>query len=486
MLSEGKRWQVVADPRGFLKYKREGPSRRPVELRIKDWNELYEPFSDEKLKVQGARCMDCGVPFCQSPTGCPVVNLIPEWNDLVHRERWKDALKALHATNNFPEFTGRLCPAPCESACVLGINSDPVSIRVIEWNIIDKGFDEGWVEPVLPVWSSGKKVAVVGSGPAGLAAAQQLARAGHGVTVYEKSDRIGGLLRYGIPDFKMEKWVLDRRLDQMRKEGVAFETGVCVGVDLDIQALRRDYDAVLLALGAEQARELPVPGRELKGIHLAMDYLMQQNKCVAGDSTVEEPISAEGKRVVIIGGGDTGSDCLGTAHRQGCREVHQFELLPEPPPTRAASTPWPLWPMQLRTSHAHEEGCDRQWSISTTRFSGQGGRVEQLHAARVKFENGTFTPIPGTEMVLPVDLVLLAMGFVGPVKAGLLDSLGVQYDQRGNVMVDENFMTNLDGVFAAGDTKRGASLIVWAIAEGRKAATGIHQYLQSGQSIHTS
>lgn len=476
----------MADPRGFLKYKREGPSRRPVELRIRDWNELYEPFSDEKLKVQGARCMDCGVPFCQSSTGCPVVNLIPEWNDLVHRERWKDALKALHATNNFPEFTGRLCPAPCESACVLGINSDPVSIRVIEWNIIDKGFDEGWVEPVLPVWSSGKKVAVVGSGPAGLAAAQQLARAGHGVTVYEKSDRIGGLLRYGIPDFKMEKWVLDRRLDQMRKEGVAFEPGVCVGVDLDIQALRRDYDAVLLALGAEQARELPVPGRELKGIHLAMDYLMQQNKRVAGDSTVEEPISAEGKRVVIIGGGDTGSDCLGTAHRQGCREVHQFELLPEPPPTRAASTPWPLWPMQLRTSHAHEEGCDRQWSISTTRFSGQGGRVEQLHATRVKFENGTFTPIPGTEMVLPVDLVLLAMGFVGPVKAGLLDSLGVQYDQRGNIMVDENFMTNLDGVFAAGDTKRGASLIVWAIAEGRKAATGIHQYLQAGQSIHTS
>jgi glutamate synthase (NADPH) small chain len=476
----------VADPRGFLKYKREGPSRRPVELRIKDWNELYEPFPDEKLKVQGARCMDCGVPFCQSPTGCPVVNLIPEWNDLVHRERWKDALKALHTTNNFPEFTGRLCPAPCESACVLGINSDPVSIRVIEWNIIDKGFDEGWVEPVLPVWSSGKKVAVVGSGPAGLAAAQQLARAGHGVTVYEKSDRIGGLLRYGIPDFKMEKWVLERRLDQMRKEGVAFETGVCVGVDLDIRALRRDFDAVLLALGAEQARELPVPGRELKGIHRAMDFLTQQNKRVAGDTPNEEPISAEGKRVVIIGGGDTGSDCLGTAHRQGCMEVHQFELLPEPPPTRAASTPWPLWPMQLRTSHAHEEGCDRQWSLSTTKFSGQGGRVEQLHATRVKFENGTFAPIPGTEMVLPVDLVLLAMGFVGPVKAGLLDSLGVQYDQRGNVMVDENFMTNLDGVFAAGDTKRGASLIVWAIAEGRKAATGIHQYLQSGQSIHTS
>lgn len=476
----------MADPRGFLKYKREGPQRRPVELRVKDWQELYEPFPDEKLKVQGARCMDCGVPFCQSPTGCPVVNLIPEWNDLVHRERWRDALKALHATNNFPEFTGRLCPAPCESACVLGINSDPVSIRVIEWNIIDKGFEEGWVEPVLPVVSSGKTVAVVGSGPAGLAAAQQLARAGHQVTVLEKADRIGGLLRYGIPDFKMEKWVLDRRLEQMQKEGVVFETGVCVGVDLDIQSLRREYDAVLLAMGAEQPRELPIPGRELKGVHLAMDYLTQQNKRVAGDSLQEEPILAKGKRVVIIGGGDTGSDCLGTAHRQGCAEVHQFELLPEPPPTRASSTPWPLWPMQLRTSHAHEEGCDREWSISTTKFSGRNGRVEKLHAHRVKFEQGAFTPIPGTEMELDVDLVFLAMGFVGPVKQGLLDALGVHYDQRGSVKVDDSFMTNLDGVFAAGDTKRGASLIVWAIAEGRKAAAGVHQYLQANRSLKSS
>ena len=476
----------MADPRGFLKYKREGPQRRPVELRVKDWGELYEPFPDEKLKVQGARCMDCGVPFCQSSTGCPVVNLIPEWNDLVHRERWRDALKALHTTNNFPEFTGRLCPAPCESACVLGINSDPVSIRVIEWNIIDKGFEEGWVEPVLPVVSSGKTVAVVGSGPAGLAAAQQLARAGHQVTVLEKADRIGGLLRYGIPDFKMEKWVLDRRLEQMQKEGVVFETGVCVGVDLDIQALRREYDAVLLAMGAEQPRELPIPGRELKGVHLAMDYLTQQNKRVAGDSLQDEPILAKGKRVVIIGGGDTGSDCLGTAHRQGCAEAHQFELLPEPPPTRASSTPWPLWPMQLRTSHAHEEGCDREWSISTTKFSGRNGRVEKLHSHRVKFEQGAFSPIPGTEMELDVDLVFLAMGFVGPVKQGLLDALGVHYDQRGNVKVDEHFMTNLDGVFAAGDTKRGASLIVWAIAEGRKAAAEVHLYLQANRSLKSS
>ncbi len=473
----------MADPRGFLKYKREGPQRRPVELRVRDWKEVYEPFPEEKLKVQGARCMDCGVPFCQSLTGCPVVNLIPEWNDLVHRGRWKDALKALHATNNFPEFTGRLCPAPCESACVLGINSDPVSIRVIEWNIIDKGFEEGWVEPVLPVVSTGKRVAIVGSGPAGLAAAQQLVRTGHEVTVFEKADRIGGLLRYGIPDFKMEKWVLDRRLEQMRKEGVMFEPGVCVGVDISLNTLRRDYDAVLLALGAEQPRELPVPGRDLKGIHLAMDYLTQQNKRVAGDTVPGEQISAKGKRVVIIGGGDTGSDCLGTAHRQGCVEAHQFELLPEPPPMRAESTPWPLWPMQLRTSHAHEEGCDREWSISTTKFSGRNRQVTKLHATRVKFEQSKVIPVPGSEMEMDVDLVLLAMGFVGPVKNGLLDSLGLQYDQRGNVAVDEHFMTNVDGVFATGDTKRGASLIVWAIAEGRKAATGVHQYLRAGKSF---
>ncbi|UCE64025.1 MAG: glutamate synthase subunit beta [Nitrospirota bacterium] len=476
----------MADPRGFMKYDREGPKRRPVELRVHDWKELYEPFPEEKLKAQGARCMDCGVPFCQSPTGCPVVNLIPEWNDLVHRGRWKEALKALHNTNNFPEFTGRLCPAPCESACVLGINSDPVSIRVLEWNIIDRGFDEGWVEPILPVVATGKKVAIIGSGPAGLAAAQQLVREGHTVTVYEKADRIGGLLRYGIPDFKMEKWVLDRRLDQMSKEGVRFETNVNVGVDLDVQTLQREFDAVLLSLGAEQPRELPVPGRELKGVHLAMEYLTQQNKRVAGDTIRDEPISAKGKRVVIIGGGDTGSDCLGTAHRQDCLEAHQFELLPEPPPNRDSSTPWPFWPMQLRTSHAHEEGCDRQWSVSTTKFSGHDGQVTKLHAHQVAFEGGKFTPIEGTQFNMDVDLVLLAMGFTGPVKNGLLDSLGVQYDARGNVQVGENFMTSVDGVFAAGDTKRGASLIVWAIAEGRKSADGIHRYLQANKPVSVS
>lgn len=476
----------MGDPKGFLKFEREGPSRRPVELRVKDWKELYQPISDEKLRTQGARCMDCGVPFCQSGTGCPVVNLIPEWNDLVYHGRWLSALKALHATNNFPEFTGRLCPAPCESACVLGVNNDPVSIRVLEWNIIEHGFSDGLVEPILPATQTGKTVAIVGSGPAGLAAAQQLTRAGHSVTVFEKSDRIGGLLRYGIPDFKLEKWVIDRRLDQIRAEGVTFRTGVTVGKDLSGEELRRQFDAVGLTLGAEQARDLAVPGRELKGVHFAMDYLTQQNKQNAGDSIVDEPITAKGKRVVIIGGGDTGSDCVGTANRQGCREVHQFELLPEPPPQRADSTPWPLWPMQLRTSHAHEEGCDRQWSVSTTKFTGHNDQVTKLHAQRVAFENGRFTPIPQSNFEMDADLVLLAMGFTGPVKTGLLDSLGVTYTPRGTVVVDENFMTNLDGVFAGGDTKLGASLIVWAIAEGRKLAAGIDRYLLAGKSAKQS
>jgi len=470
----------MADPKGFMKYPREGPKRRPVELRVLDWKEFYEPMPEDALKAQGARCMDCGVPFCQSHNGCPVVNLIPEWNDLVHRGRWKDALKALHTTNNFPEFTGRLCPAPCETACVLGINEAPVSIRVIEWNIIDKGFDEGWVQPILSPYKTGKTVAVVGSGPSGLACAQQLARAGHRVTVFEKADRIGGLLVYGIPDFKMEKWVVDRRLEQMKAEGVEFCANVEVGQDLSGEELQRRFDAVCLAMGAEQARELPVPGRELKGIHLAMDYLIQQNKRNTGQVITDEPITAKGKRVVIIGGGDTGSDCLGTTHRQGCVEVHQFELLPEPPPQRADSTPWPLWPMQLRTSHAHEEGCDRQWSVSTTRFTGHNGHVTKLHGRRVMFENGQFTPVSNTDFEMNVDLVLLAMGFTGPVKNGLLDSLGVAYDARGNVLVDQNFMTSVPAVFAGGDVRRGASLIVWAIAEGRKMAASVDQYLQAG------
>ncbi len=469
----------MADPKGFMKFAREGPKRRPVELRVKDWKEFYESISEEKLQTQGARCMDCGVPFCQSTNGCPVENLIPEWNDLVHRGRWSSALKALHTTNNFPEFTGRLCPAPCESACVLGITSDPVSIRVIEWNIIDRGFNEGLVQPILPTGKTGKTVAIVGSGPAGLAAAQQLARAGHTVTLFEKADRIGGLLRYGIPEFKMEKWVIDRRLEQIQEEGVIFKTNVNVGKDISGEELRRQFDVIGLTLGAEQARDLPVPGRELKGIHFAMDYLTQQNKRNAGDTITDELITAKGKRVIIIGGGDTGSDCLGTVHRQGCVEAHQFELLSEPPPERAGSTPWPLWPMQLRTSHAHEEGCDRQWSVSTTKFTGHNGHGTKLHGHRVIFEGGKFTPIPKTDFEMDVDLVLLAMGFTGPVKNGLLDSLGVKYDARGAVAVDKNFMTNLDGVFAGGDTKRGASLIVWAIAEGRKMAMGMDQYLHA-------
>jgi len=476
----------MADIRGFMKVKRSGPQRRPVELRIKDWKEFYEPVPEETLKAQGSRCMDCGVPFCQGNTGCPVENLIPEWNDLVHRGRWKDALKALHATNNFPEFTGRLCPAPCESACVLGIIDDPVSIRVIEWNIIDKGFDEGWIAPVLPVVQTGFRVAVVGSGPAGLAAAQQLRRAGHEVTVFEKADRIGGLLRYGIPDFKMEKWVLDRRLDQMIAEGVEFRTNVDVGRDLSVEELRQCFDAICLAGGAMAPRDLPIPGRELWGVHFAMDYLTQQNKINAGDPPPPpaERLTAEGKRVVIIGGGDTGSDCLGTTHRQGAEEIYQFELLPQPPPHRADSTPWPLWPMQLRSSHAHEEGCKREWSVSTTKFTGREGRVTKLHAVRVELQKddqgrSRTIEMPNTAFELDVDLVLLAMGFAGPDKRGLVTDLEVALDARGNVAVDENYMTNVDGVFAAGDMKRGASLIVWAIAEGRKAAAGIERYLKT-------
>ncbi len=473
----------MGDPRGFMKLQRKGPRKRSVEERVLDWREIYKPIPDETLKQQGARCMDCGVPFCQGYSGCPVQNIIPEWNTLVAQDRWKDALKALHVTNNFPEFTGRLCPAPCESACVLGLIEKPVSIRVLEWNIIEKGFSEGWVAPVMPKRDTGKKVAVVGSGPAGLAAAQQLRRNGHQVTVFEKSDRIGGLLRYGIPDFKMEKTYIDRRLKQLRTEGVIFKTQVTVGKDLSIETLNTEFDAVCLSMGAEAARDLPVPGRELNGVHLAMDFLTQQNKIGAGD-TIDpaELISAHNKHVVILGGGDTGADCLGTCHRQGAREVRQVELLPEPPPKRAESTPWPLWPMQLRTSPAHEEGGLREWSFLTKRFSGSSGHVEKLHAVRVEMiinDSGgsKIIEIPGSDFEIKADLVLLAMGFTGPKKEGLLNDLGVKTNARGSVIVDENHMTNIDGVFAAGDVKLGASLIVWAIREGRDAAQGIEAYL---------
>jgi glutamate synthase (NADPH/NADH) small chain len=458
----------------FIHIQRADPTRRPVAERTRDWRELYEPSSEETLRAQGGRCMDCGVPFCQGDTGCPVQNVIPEWNALVRGNRWRDAAAALHATNNFPEFTGRLCPAPCESACVLGVIEQPVAIRSIEQAIADKAIGEGWVVPQPPVHETGLRVAVVGSGPAGLAAAQQLRRAGHGVAVFEKSDRVGGLLRYGIPDFKMDKAVLDARVRQIVDEGVAFETGVDVGVDIPVDTLRAEFDAVLLAGGAMQARELRVPGRELRGVHLAMDFLSQQNRRVAGETIdAESAIWAGGKRVVVIGGGDTGSDCVGTCHRQGATVVHQIEVLPRPPIERDASTPWPLWPHRLRTTHAHEEGCVRDWSISTTNLTGADGRVTALHGSRGAAAGAS----EAEEFRLDVDLVLLAMGFTGPVREGLLTDLGVAVTPRGAVATDAKHMTNVEGVFAAGDMRRGASLIVWAIREGRDAARAIDQYL---------
>jgi len=419
--------------------------------------------------------MDCGVPFCH--TGCPVNNLIPDWNDLVYNGRWKEALRQLHSTNNFPEFTGRICPAPCEAACVLGINEPAVTIKNIEKNIVDRGWAEGWIQPEPPKFRSGKKVAVVGSGPAGLAAAQQLNRAGHWVTVYEKADRIGGLLRYGIPEFKMEKRVLDRRLEQMEAEGVKFVTDAHVGRTVPVEDLQREFDAILLAGGAEAGRDLNVPGRELKGIYYAMEYLPQANKRCQGDKLDALDILANGKRVIIIGGGDTGADCLGTAHRQKPISVHQFEIMPQPPEQRAPQTPWPLWPMQLRIEGAHEEGGIRQWSVATTKFTGDAnGNVKQLHGIQVgpppKFE-----PIPGTEFVIDVDLVLLAMGFTGPVRNGMIEQLGVKLDARGNVEANGDYMSSVPGVFAAGDMRRGQSLVVWAIAEGRKAAASVDRYL---------
>jgi glutamate synthase (NADPH/NADH) small chain len=461
-----------------MEYQRESFGRRPVEERVRDWFEVYVPLPEDRVRKQGARCMDCGVPFCH--TGCPLTNLIPDWNDLVYKGRWREAIRELHATNNFPEFTSRICPAPCESACVLGINEPPVSIKAIERAIIDRAWAEGWIQPEPPLERTGKRVAVVGSGPAGLAAAQQLARKGHLVTVFEKADRIGGLLRYGIPDFKMEKHHIDRRMAQMEAEGVTFRTRCHVGVDVTVEELRKQFHAIVLAGGAEQPRDLRVPGRELKGIHFAMEFLPLNNRRNAGDEIpAGEWISAAGKNVIIIGGGDTGADCLGTSIRHGAKSIRQFEIMPMPPSERSPQTPWPLWPYQLRSETSHEEGGERIWSISTLEFLGdENGHVRALRTTRVgpppKFE-----PLPGTEEVYEAELVLLAMGFTGPVKNGLLEQLGVEFDARGNVKADENFMTSVPGVFAAGDVRRGQSLVVWAIAEGRKAAEGVHEWLMS-------
>lgn len=470
----------MADPSGFLKYThRELPKRRPVPLRLKDWHEVYEDFDEGTLREQATRCMDCGIPFCHN--GCPLGNLIPEWNDLVRRGQWRDAIERLHATNNFPDFTGRLCPAPCEPACVLGINQDPVTIKQIELEIIDRAFEEGFVVPLPPDKLTQKKVAVVGSGPAGLAAAQQLTRAGHTVTVFERADRIGGLLRYGIPEFKMEKRVLDRRLDQMRAEGTEFRAGVNVGADITAERLRADFDAVVLAGGATAWRDLPVPGRDLDGIHQAMEYLPWGNRVQEGDDVLgpdgEPPITAKGKKVVIIGGGDTGADCLGTAHRQGATVVHQFEIMPRPPESRAESTPWPTYPLMYRVSSAHEEGGERVFSVNTERFIGEDGRVTALKAHEVTMQDGKFVKVEGSDFELEADLVLLAMGFVGPEKEGLLTDLEVKLTDRGNVARGADFDTSVPGVFVAGDMGRGQSLIVWAIAEGRAAAAAVDRYL---------
>jgi glutamate synthase (NADPH/NADH) small chain len=474
----------MGKPTGFLEDKRRTPSKRAVEERVLDYLEVYREPAESDLQKQAARCMDCGVPFCNE--GCPLGNIIPDWNDLVYRGRWRDALDRLHRTNNFPEFTGRICPAPCESACVLGINDEPVTIEFIEKAIAERGFAEGWVVPQPPAQESGKRVAVVGSGPAGLAAAAQLRRAGHAVTVFEKQDRIGGLLRYGIPDFKLEKWVIDRRVEVLEAEGVEFRTGVHVGVGISGKELLEAHDALLLAGGAETPRDLAVPGRELPGVHFAMPFLEQQNRRVAGD--LVDPgrsILASGRRVVVLGGGDTGSDCIGTSHRQGAAKVYNFELLEKPPAGRSAATPWPVHPgpsQILRASTSHEEGGERDWGVTTTGFGGDG-RVQRLHAQRVRLEvdpatgRGALAPVPGSEFTIDVDLVLLALGFLGPVREGLLEELGVELAERGNVST-RGFATSVPRVYAAGDMRRGQSLVVWAIAEGRQAAAQIDRDLR--------
>ena len=476
----------MGKPTGFMEIPRETPTRRPIPERVNDFLEVYQPFSVEKLRGQGARCMDCGIPFCHQ--GCPLGNLIPDWNDLVYHNQWRSAIDRLHATNNFPEFTGTLCPAPCETSCVLGINSNPVTIKLIEQTIVDRAWDEGWIVPQPPSVKTGKTVAVVGSGPAGLAVAQQLARAGHDVTVFERADRIGGLLRYGIPDFKMEKWRLDRRVSQMEGEGVVFKPGTNIGVDIPAGDVLDGFDAVCLCGGATQPRDIPIPGRDLKGVHFAMEYLPLQNKRVAGDIVPDEAfLSAEGKNVIIIGGGDTGADCLGTAHRHHCASVHQFEIVPRPPETRTPTNPWPQWSNVFRVSLAHEEGGMREYAINTRRFLGTNGRVIGLETVGVEMKSVDgrmqFVEIPGTDRTYPADLVLLAMGFVGPEKKGMLEQFGVELDPMGNVKSDQDRKTSVPKVFTAGDMTRGQSLIVWAIAEGRHAAHAIDEFLMGASDL---
>ncbi|MFI0431590.1 MAG: glutamate synthase subunit beta [Candidatus Nanopelagicales bacterium] len=470
----------MADPRGFLKNGRQLPARRPVDVRISDWQEVYEDFGSDRLRTQASRCMDCGIPFCHQ--GCPLGNLIPEWNDMVWRGDWRGAIDRLHATNNFPEFTGRLCPAPCETACVLGINSDAVTIKQVEVSIIDRAWESGYVQPQPAERLTGKTVAVVGSGPAGLAVAQQLARAGHTVVVYERSDRLGGLLRYGIPEFKMESRHIDRRLAQMTAEGVKFRTGVEVGVDITGAELRRRYDAVVIAAGATDWRDLEVPGRDLEGVYQAMEYLPLANRVQFGDLE-RAPIHAEGKHVVVIGGGDTGADCLGTATRQGAASVTQLEILPRPGGERPSGQPWPTYPMVYRVSSAHEENGERVYSVSTQRFVGENGRVTGLELVDVEFVDGRFSPVAGSERVIPADLVTLAMGFVGPEADVFTREFRVELDARGNIARDGDYMTNVPGVFVAGDAGRGQSLIVWAIAEGRSAAAAVDSFLTGGTEL---
>ena len=473
----------MGEPTGFLKWDRETPTRRPIPVRLRDWKEVYEPFEREKLEIQAGRCMDCGIPFCNN--GCPLGNLIPDWNDLVYRDHWRDAIDRLHATNNFPEFTGRLCPAPCEAACVLGINSDPVTIKQVEVEIIERAWDEGWVTPQPPSVRTGKRIVVIGSGPAGLATGQQLTRAGHDVVVLERADRVGGLLRYGIPEFKMEKRHLDRRIEQMEAEGTEFRTNAVVGGNVDIEVLLASYDAIVLAAGATASRDLPIVGRDLAGIHQAMEYLPLSNRVQEGDLD-ESPIDARGKHVVVIGGGDTGADCVGTAHRQGAASVTQLEIMPRPPDVRSADNPWPQWSLVYRVSSAHEEGGERVYSVNTERFLDDGtGNVRALLLHEVRMDGGRFVKVEGSERELPADLVFLALGFVGPERGSWLDQMGVAFDERGNVRRDENFMSAVPGVFVAGDMGRGQSLIVWAIAEGRACAAGADRWLMGSSRLPT-